>query len=117
MATLTRQSVQQCIMASYGQYCISAQGDIVCNTTDDGNVDIQCQIVNTRFNSGFAGDRMRVDEVDNLRVWCQTHPGLENGVDWSFGFRGTDHAHPDSINVTLIDRTNLMFNFHIYLTA
>lgn len=115
MANLTIQSVQECIMAAYGQYCTSTAGDIVCNTTDNGNITLQCVINNGRFNSGFAGDRMAAIEIDNLRVWCRTHPGMDQGHDWSFGFRGLDNTHPNSINITLIDRTNLMFNFHVYV--
>jgi len=115
MANLTRQSVQECIMTAYGRYVTSTTGDVVCNTTDNGNVTIQCVINNDRFNSGFAGNQMAANEIDNLRVWCRTHPGMDQGVNWVFGFRGLDHNHPDSINITLINRTHLMFNFHVYV--
>ncbi|TDQ08420.1 hypothetical protein [Pedobacter metabolipauper] len=111
MAHLTRQSVEQCIMAAYNQYLTTTQGTIVCATTDNGNVSIQCVINGTRFNCGFAGFDMSRAEVTNLRQWCITHPG----AGWNFGFRGTDPTHPDSINITLINRTVLMFNFHVFL--
>ncbi len=111
MKKLTLQSVEECIMAAYHQYLTGNPGNIVCHTTDNGDVTIQCAISGTRFNCGFAGYRMDQDDTDGLRAWCITHPG--NG--WKFGFRGTNPEHPDSVNVTLINRTPLMFNFHVYL--
>lgn len=111
MAHLTLRSVEECIMAAYGQYVNNAAGDITCDTTDDGPINIQCVINGGRFNCGFAGNQMSYTQINNLRTWCITHPGSG----WSFGFRGTDPDHPDSINITLIDRTHLMFNFHVYL--
>ena len=111
MAHLTRRSVEECIMAAYNQYLTSTAGDIVCNTTDNGNVTVQCVINGDRFNCGFAGNQMDHNQVDNLRAWCINHPG----EGWSFGFRNTDPTHPNNVNITLINRTLLMFNFHVYL--
>ncbi|SFW62807.1 hypothetical protein SAMN02927921_02819 [Sinomicrobium oceani] len=111
MKTLTLSSVEQCITAAYHQYLTGKPGTITCTTIEDGTVNIQCVISGTRFNCGFAGYQMNGDDTDHLRTWCITHPG--DG--WSFGFRGISPSHPDSLNITLIDKTPLMFNFHVYL--
>ncbi|MES2652403.1 MAG: hypothetical protein V4663_11725 [Bacteroidota bacterium] len=111
MAHLTLQSVEECIMAAFNQYLTSTAGNIVCNTTDDGPITIQCVINAGRFNCGFAGNQMSTAQVNNLRAWCINHPG----GNWSFGFRNIDPEHPNNVNVTLINRTPLMFNFHVYL--
>lgn len=111
MAHLTLRSVEECIMAAYNKYVTSTTGNFICNTTDNGPIQIQCVINGTRFNCGFAGNQMSTADVNNLRTWCITHPG----GGWSFGFRNTDPTHPDNVNVTLIDRTQYMFNFHVYL--
>ena len=111
MAHITRRSVEECIMAAHVQYLTSTAGDITCHTTDDGDITVQCVINGDRFNCGFTGNQMNVNEVDSLRHWCTTHPG----GGYFFGFRGVSHDHPNSINITLINQTPLMFNFHVYL--
>ena len=111
MAHLTRKSVEECIMAAHAQYLTSTAGNIICNTTDNGNINVQCVINGDRFNCGFAGNQMNQNEIYNLRHWCTTHPG----GGWSFGFRGQGPGHNDSVNITLINQTPLMFNFHVYL--
>ncbi len=111
MAHITRKSVEECIMTAHAQYLTSTAGNIACQTTDDGNIIVQCVIDHDRFNCGFAGNQMNANQIANLKHWCTTHPG--NG--YSFGFRGVSHDHPNSVNITLINQTRLMFNFHVYL--
>ncbi|WP_281990577.1 hypothetical protein [Aquimarina aggregata] len=111
MNHITRRSVEECIMHAYQKYLTSTQGNFICNTTDNGNITIQCVIHGDRFNCGFAGNKMDLNEINSLKNWCITHPGDR----WSFGFRNTNPNHPDSVNVTLIKKTVLMFNFHVYL--
>lgn len=114
MPTLSLQSVETCIMAAFTQYITSTQGTISVPTAQ-GNVNVTCVINGTMFNTGFPGYTMSSADADALRTWCITHPGGIGGKNWSFGFRGTDPTHPDSINITLINLTPNMFNFHIYL--
>jgi|TARA_B110000977_G_C10594428_1_gene305659 hypothetical protein len=111
MPHITRRSVEECIMVAHTQYLTSTAGNIICATTDNGNITVQCAINNDRFNCGISGNQMNANETNNLRHWCTTHPG--NG--WVFGFRDVDHAHPHNVNITLINQTDLMFNFHVYL--
>jgi hypothetical protein len=112
MPALTLASVETCITAAFQSYATSTTGTITVATPDNGNVDVTCVIVGSQFNTGFPGYTLPAAQSDNLRQWCITHPG--NG--WSYGFRGTDPTHPDSVNVTLINYTPKMFNFHVYLS-
>jgi len=114
MTTLTLQSVQTCIMAAFARYRTGTQGTISVPTAQ-GNVNVTCVINGTMFNTGFPGYNMKAADAPGLRAWCVTHPGNISGTNWSFGFRGTDPSHPDSVNVTLINLTPNMFNFHVYL--
>jgi hypothetical protein len=111
MTVLALSSVESCIMAAYGKYLTDSTGTFTVNT-GDGDVQITCAISGTNFNCGFPGYQMPANQSDNLKGWCTTHPGSG----WSFGFRGRDHDHPDSVNVTLINKTPKMFNFHVYLS-
>jgi hypothetical protein len=54
---------------------------------------------------------MNTHKVNNLRYWCTTHLGS----DYIFGFRGVSLDHPNGINITLINQSLLMFNFHVHL--
>ena len=78
MAHITRKSVEECIMAAHAQYLTSTAGDIICRTTDDGDITVQCVINHTLFNCGFAGNQMNANETNNLRHWCTTHPTYKN---------------------------------------
>ncbi|WP_123966703.1 hypothetical protein [Chryseobacterium phosphatilyticum] len=110
MVHLTLQSVEQCIMAAYNKFLTGQGGNITCATTDNGNVVIQTVIRGDQFDCGFAGYDMNRNDKAGLKNWCSTHPG----GGWAFGFRDTDPAHPDNVNVIL--RTPaLFFNFHVYL--
>jgi len=111
MPMLSLASVETCILAAYEKYLTSTTGDFPVQT-GDGQVTINCRINDTNFNCGFAGYFMARGQTDNLRAWCTTHPG--DG--WSFGFRGTSPTHPNTLNIILINRTPLMFNFHVNLT-
>ncbi|MBK1896059.1 hypothetical protein [Chryseobacterium paridis] len=111
MVHLTLRSVEQCIMAAYNQYLTGRDGIITCPTIDNGKVTIQTMIRASQFDCGFAGNQMSKADKDNLKQWCSRNPG----GGWAFGFRDTDSSHPDNVNITLINKTNLMFNFHVYL--
>lgn len=111
MAHLTLQSVEQCIMAAYNQYLTGKDGTITCMTTDNGKVTIQTVIRGSQFDCGFAGNQMNKNDLPGLKRWCTSNPG----GGWAFGLRDVDPSHPDNINVTLINKTPLMFNFHVYL--
>jgi hypothetical protein len=116
MPTLSLDSVQTCIMAAYQNYLNNVTGNFYVQTTS-GQVGITCETVGTQFNCGFPGFNMASGDKNGLRAWCTNHPGPdpESQQNWSFGFRDTDGNHPDSVNIILINRTQLMFNFHVYL--
>ncbi|MBS1772041.1 MAG: hypothetical protein JST82_04225 [Bacteroidetes bacterium] len=117
MPRLTLQSVTTCIMAAFAQYRTNTAGTITV-ATGQGNVDVTCVIHGSRFNTGFPGYTMSAADIVALREWCITHPGNLGlgGADWSFGFRGVAPDHIDSVNITLINLTPNMFNFHVYLS-
>ena|SRR5436309_4887404 len=110
MKTLRLDSVKTCISKAYEKYLTSTTGSLTVDTLD-GQVEVTCAISGSNFNCGFPGYNMEKGQIDSLRAWCVDNPG--NG--WSFGFRGTSDSHPDSVNVTLIDKTPKMFNFHVYV--
>lgn len=97
-------------MGAFNQYQTETAANITVATAQ-GNVDVTCVINQTLFNCGFPGYNMRQDDTDTLRQWCVTNPGGR----WSFGFRGVSPTHPNSVNITLIDYNQYMFNFHVYL--
>ena len=110
MIRLPVEAVEACIMAAYYQYLTSTQGPIFVNTCGY-EVEVTCVIRGHQFDCGFPGYDMACGDQDALREWCTTHPG--DG--WSFGFRGADERHPNTVNVVLINKTPLMFNFHVNL--
>jgi hypothetical protein len=112
MITLSLTSVETCIMAAFASYTNQLPGTITV-PTPDGNINVTCVLNQGRFNCGFPGYLMDHNNAPALQAWCVNNPGLIGGRQWSFGFRGTDPTHQNSVNVTLIDFNPLMFNFHV----
>ena len=114
MVQLNLGSVTTCILAAYNQYLAGIAGNIIV-PTPQGNITVTCIINTGRFNCGFPGYYMAAADIPALKAWCINHPGADRpgGPVWGFGFRGLDPTHPSTVNVTLIDRTPLMFNFHV----
>lgn len=108
MTTISLPSVETCIMTAYQHWLSRTPGNYIIATTD-GNVGITVVINGSLWNCGFPGFNMAEGDINGLRTWCQTNPG--GGL--SFGFRGHDANHPDSVNVILMGE-NEMFNFHVY---
>ena len=115
MAVLTRNQMQTCITAAYNTYVTSTANTF---QVDVGgfNVSVVPTIDGSRYNCGVPGHTMPRVEAAFLRAWCINNPGPDNGSNWSYGFRDTDGGHPNTVNVTLINRTPLMFNFHVNLS-
>lgn len=109
MVQLTLIDAQACILAAYASYLNNLVGNVQVNTSV-GPVNVTCLINQGRFNCGFPGFYIDQNNLAALRAWCINNPG----AGWSFGFRGSDHNHADSVNITLINKTPLMFNFHVY---
>ncbi|WPH17624.1 hypothetical protein [Variovorax paradoxus] len=122
MPQITLASMQDCINAAFAAYDHNPPtvGTINVNTTNNGVVPVTCSIQagETLFNCGTdptGNYSMPAAQANNLRIWCQTHPGGPNG-NWSYGFRGPDPTHPNQAKVTLINWNAFMFNFHVVLS-
>jgi len=117
LTPISLMSMQDCIMAAYHYYLSGQEGTFPVHTTDNGVVNITCVInrAASLFNCGVPGYCLDAAQGVALRHWCTNHPGpdAQSRLSWSFGFRGQDERHPNAVNITLIDRTPLMFNFHV----
>jgi len=119
MPQITLASMQDCINAAFNAFNANppAAGTVNVNTTNNGVVPVTCvrDDNQTRFNCGPAvagGYTLPQNLAGDLRTWCTTHPGNN----WSYGFRGPDQAHPNQLNITLINWNQYMFNFHVTLS-
>eukprot|EP01040_Poterioochromonas_malhamensis_P004528 gene4528-4854_t len=106
MRRLSLASVESCITAAYQRFVPRTQGNFNVATAN-GNVGVTVVLNNGLWNCGFPGFYLAEGDVNALRNWCINNPG--NGH--SFGFRGHDAGHPNTVNI--IYMSDIMFNFHV----
>ncbi len=112
MPRLALADVTTCIESAFENYKYSQTGDIPVTIANNHIVNVTCMISGPQFNCGFPGYFMSPNDIGNLRAWC-ANPGVEGTQ--SFGFRGIDALHHDSVAVTLTGLTPYMFVFHVYV--